>query len=87
MRRRILRLYGELKFIEAELEINASADPTAAIERLDRLEKRANRMRVPVAFTQMLYTLKQHISLVRGEVPKPALKHDDLEQGTESTGQ
>ncbi|UCD69650.1 MAG: C4-dicarboxylate ABC transporter substrate-binding protein, partial [Betaproteobacteria bacterium] len=79
MRRRILRLYGELKFIEADLETHRSADPAAAVERLDRLEKRANRMRVPVAFTQMLYTLKQHISLVRGEIANSAAKRRSSE--------
>ena len=68
MRRRIHRLYGELKFIEAELETSPPVKPTAVLEQLDSLEKRANRMRVPVAFTQMLYMLKQHISLVRERV-------------------
>ncbi|UCH46525.1 MAG: C4-dicarboxylate ABC transporter substrate-binding protein [Betaproteobacteria bacterium] len=87
MRRRILRLYGELKFIEAELEINTSAEPTAAIERLDHLERRANRMRVPVTFTQMLYTLKQHIVLVRGEIPKPASQRQTTGQRPESLSQ
>jgi hypothetical protein len=72
MRRRIHRLYGQLKFIEAELETSTPVEPAAVLEQLDSLEKRANRMRVPVAFTQMLYMLKQHISLVRERIASAA---------------
>ena len=68
MRRRILRLYGELKFLEAQIETNTSTASAAALEQLDRLEKRVNRMRVSTAFNQMLYTMKQHIQLVRERI-------------------
>jgi TRAP-type uncharacterized transport system substrate-binding protein len=66
MRRRIFRLYGELKFIETQLETRASKagvdDLRSAIE---RLEARANHMRTPTAFAHMLYTLRLHIRMVR----------------------
>ncbi len=66
MRRRIFRLYGELKFIETQLE---ARDAQASVEDLrkeiDWLEARAYRMRMPKAFAQMLYTLRLHIGLVR----------------------
>jgi TRAP-type uncharacterized transport system substrate-binding protein len=68
MRRRILRLYGELKFIEAELELGSVVDSARISEQLDHLEHRADRMRVSTAFNQMLYTLKQHIGLVRQKI-------------------
>ena len=68
MRRRILRLYGELKFIEAELELGSAVDSARVSEQLDHLEHRADRMRVSTAFNQMLYTLKQHIGLVRQKI-------------------
>jgi hypothetical protein len=66
MRRRIFRLYGELKFLEAELEagVRGAAEDTWT-KRLDELEERVDRMRVPSAFAHMLYTLKVHIGLVR----------------------
>jgi TRAP transporter TAXI family solute receptor len=68
MRHRIFRLYGELKFIEAEVEsANGPADAQLA-ERLDRLEYRASRLRVPNAFANLLYQLRAHIGLVRGRV-------------------
>jgi hypothetical protein len=69
MRRRIYRLYGELKFLEAELASGATGGSASALaERLDRLEQRADRLHVPVAFADMLYTLKVHIGLVRQRV-------------------
>ena len=65
MRRRIFRLYGELKFLEAQLSAGNPGERTILIEHLDDLETRANRIRVPIAFSHMLYTLKHHISLVQ----------------------
>jgi TRAP transporter TAXI family solute receptor len=66
MRRRIFRLYGELKLIEIELERGPAGHDLEALRgRLDRLEERANHFRTPIAFTHMLYTLRDHIGLVR----------------------
>lgn len=63
MRRRIFRLYGELRFLEDELEKGRPAD--ALRPRLDRLEEHANHIRVPTAFRHLQYTLRDHIGLVR----------------------
>lgn len=69
VRRRVFTLYGELKFIEAEMEARTSAaDATDLLERLQRLENLANHLRVPTAFTHFLYTLRVHINLVRGRL-------------------
>jgi hypothetical protein len=66
IRRRIFRLYGELKFLEAEMEVRGlHADVKDLLQRLDRLEERANHLRVPTMFAQLLYTLRHHITLVR----------------------
>jgi TRAP-type uncharacterized transport system substrate-binding protein len=66
MRRRIFALYGELKFLEAEIESHAPGKPIDDLRAgLEKLEQRANYMRVPVTFTHMLYTLRLHIRLVR----------------------
>jgi len=71
IRRRIFTLYGELKFIEAELESPAAASGgRERLERLDRLEQRANRLRVPIMFSHFLYTLRAHMELVRGRVTR-----------------
>jgi TRAP-type uncharacterized transport system substrate-binding protein len=71
MRRRIYRLYGELKFVDAQLDardVNAPVDDLIA--EIDRLDRHVNRMRTPLAFAQMLYTLRHHISLVRARLER-----------------
>jgi TRAP-type uncharacterized transport system substrate-binding protein len=66
IRRRIFRLYGELKFLEAEMEVRGvQTHVKDLLDRLDRLEDRANHLRVPTMFAQLLYTLRHHITLVR----------------------
>jgi TRAP transporter TAXI family solute receptor len=68
-RRRIYRLYSELKGIEHEVLIHAGGGDTMRIRpRLLELEQRVSRMRVPSMYGQMLYTLKMHIALVRTEL-------------------
>lgn len=71
MRRRIYSLYGELKFLEVELEKRdgeQGADDLLA--RLQQLESRANHLRVPTFFADRLYTLRMHLKLAREEMEK-----------------
>jgi hypothetical protein len=71
MRRRVFRLYGELKFLEDDLAARSTQDNLAdLVTRLDRLEDRASRFRLPVSFRPLLYTLRLHISLVRQRLQK-----------------
>ena len=66
MRRKVTRLYGELRFLEHEMEARGNADRIGDMAaRLDLLEKQANRLRVPAAYASMLYMLRNHIALVR----------------------
>jgi hypothetical protein len=65
MRRRIFRLYGELKIIELESETRGGSASEDMLARLERLEERADHLRVPRSFATMLYTLRVHIGLVR----------------------
>ena len=80
MRRRIFSLYGELKFLEADLDSRGPQAPADDLRlALDKLEFKANHMRVPVTFAHMLYTLRVHISLVRNELSqrtRPAISKD-----------
>jgi TRAP-type uncharacterized transport system substrate-binding protein len=67
IRSRIYRWYGELKFLE--LELLEHYDPARAgdyLSRLDNLEERAHKRALPAAFTAEVYTLRQHIDMVRG---------------------
>jgi len=70
MRRRIFSLYAQLKAIENDLyrPRGAPQGSPRLIERLDRLEHRVNRLRVPTAYASMVYTLRSHIDLVRASL-------------------
>jgi TRAP transporter TAXI family solute receptor len=72
MRRRIFRLYGELKLIEIELEARGGQASDELHTRLDRLEDRADHLYIPPAFAQFLYQLRNHIGLVRERLQKTA---------------
>jgi TRAP transporter TAXI family solute receptor len=66
MRWRIFRLYGELKFLEADLEQRDSAEDAGdLVTQLDSLDRRANHLHVPLPYTSMLYNLRRDIELVR----------------------
>jgi TRAP transporter TAXI family solute receptor len=69
--RRIYRWYGELKYLEHDLEQNR--DPqrmTEYMERLDDIEARVSKLKVPLAFSGQFYTLRQHIGFVRDMIGK-----------------
>jgi hypothetical protein len=65
MRRKIARLYGELRFLEDEITSGGPTDRTQLMARLDQLEKQANQLRMPIAYESMMYLLRNHISIVR----------------------
>ncbi len=68
MERRIVRLYGELKVLEGELESGVALGDPELGRRLDDLKRRADHLHVPLRFSRMVYTLKQHIELVKGRL-------------------
>lgn len=66
VRSRIFRRYGELKFIEAELDLEPGRHSREDwLARLDDIEVDVNHMKTPLSFVNMLYTLRGHIGLVR----------------------
>ncbi|MBV8974753.1 MAG: hypothetical protein JOY74_06495, partial [Sinobacteraceae bacterium] len=68
MRRRIFRLYGELKYIEVKLDDPGGIHAGDLLAQLQRLEDRANHLQVPFAFAPFLYQLRNHIALVRERI-------------------
>jgi TRAP-type uncharacterized transport system substrate-binding protein len=69
IRSRIYKRYGELKFLESELDENPQRHSREEwLERLDRIERDVNRMPTPLTFADMLYTLRGHIGLVRARL-------------------
>jgi TRAP transporter TAXI family solute receptor len=69
IRSRVYRSYGELALLEREV---ASQQTAPTIEKwlrdLDRIERAATSMRIPPRFTSEVYTLREHIGLVRRAV-------------------
>jgi hypothetical protein len=65
-RRRIYRLYSELKRLEDEMIYAAvGGGHKDLIEQLNRLEDRASHLSVPAAFRPLVYALRLHIDMVR----------------------
>ncbi|MEW6512964.1 MAG: TAXI family TRAP transporter solute-binding subunit [Pseudomonadota bacterium] len=68
---RIYKRYGELKFLEAELEADPGKLTRAEwIKRIDTIEEDVNHLTMPLAFSDMLYTLRVHLGLVRKAIDK-----------------
>jgi TRAP-type uncharacterized transport system substrate-binding protein len=64
IRRRIFRWYRDLRQIEEDMAGKA-ADPAKLLEQLETLDSKAERITVPLAYTDQLYALRSHIVLVR----------------------
>lgn len=66
MRSRIFRWYGDLKFLENEIRHRYDASRRSDYQaRLDDIEEAAYHRRVPLAFSDLVYTLREHVDLVR----------------------
>lgn len=71
VRARIYRRYGELKFLEADVESEpASHTRQEWLGKLETIERGINRIPVPLAFSDKLYTLRSHLALVRETILK-----------------
>ncbi len=71
MRRRIFRIYKEMKWLELQLvKPRAKQDIGDLLSRLDHLETRVNHLRLPVIFMPMLYSLRSHIDMARQRLGK-----------------
>jgi TRAP-type uncharacterized transport system substrate-binding protein len=72
-RSRVYKWYGKLKFLESELDENPGARSRAEwLAELDRIEDQVHRLATPLAFANLLYTLREHIALVEAKVMKRA---------------
>ncbi len=66
IRRRIFRYYGELKMIELEARLKPDSKSREEwLGELDRIERAAHRIPTPLAFSDQVYTLRQHVHMVR----------------------
>lgn len=65
MRRRVYRMYADLKTVERDLRIATPETRAALMGRLDALDGRARDLKVPTAFTEGTFNLRAHIRAVR----------------------
>ena len=70
-RSRVYKWYGQLKFLERELDEDPAARSRADwLAELERIEDHVHRVATPLAFANLLYTLREHIALVEAKVLK-----------------
>lgn len=68
---KVFRCYGELKFLEDDLKNHYDPARLAEYrERLDALDEEAAELHVPLGFTDLVYTLREHVNLVRSILDK-----------------
>lgn len=60
--------YGELKFLEADIDRTATDDPMALrgmLAQLDQIEKQVAQLDLPAEFSERWYTLREHLAAAR----------------------
>jgi TRAP-type uncharacterized transport system substrate-binding protein len=71
---KLFRSYGELKFLEQELESRSlnEEERRAAGARLDKIENEIIHTRYPLELSDRVYTLRQHVEFVREQIARAA---------------
>lgn len=67
VRRRVFRWYARLRDVEARLE-SRRGDPDALLKELDDLDRRVNKVAVPLSYADELYALRNNIYAVRKRI-------------------
>ena len=69
IRSRIYQRYGELRFLETQMQSKNNAEQVQEhLKKLDSIEEKVNHMKVPLNFTEHLYSLRGHIDFVRSRL-------------------
>ncbi|GAB2181378.1 TAXI family TRAP transporter solute-binding subunit [Denitratisoma sp. agr-D3] len=69
VRSRIFKRYGELKFLEADVLADDSGEKREDfLRRLDAIERDVAHFSAPLAFSDLVYTLRGHIEIVRSAI-------------------
>lgn len=72
---RIYRWYGELSALESEIKSHYNPALYADyMAKIDSMEERANNRPIPVAYTHLRYTLREHINLARASLERKKLE-------------
>lgn len=75
VRSKVFRCYGELKFLENDLR--TSFDPAQRavyLKQLQCIEDYANSLSIPLSFSDLVYTLREHINFVRRYIEMQGLE-------------
>jgi len=70
IRSRVFRWYGQLREIEDRLESEPPEPSQDLLDSLNRLEKRVEQITVPLSYADELYSLRNHIELVRQKIKR-----------------
>jgi TRAP-type uncharacterized transport system substrate-binding protein len=71
IRSRIFRWYGQLRHIEDRIKNGAPDEHQVLQDELDQLDSRAEKIAVPLSYTDELYALRSNIQLVRRKLAQP----------------
>ncbi|WP_440130196.1 TAXI family TRAP transporter solute-binding subunit [Trinickia symbiotica] len=68
---RLYRWYGALIALErAAFNETTESERAELVERLDRIEESVNRLKIPLAYADQFYVLREHIGFVRARLAK-----------------
>jgi TRAP-type uncharacterized transport system substrate-binding protein len=68
-KRKVFRLYGELRFLEEDIGRGGGRErPGELVSRLEDLEQQSDRLKVPLSHSGHVYTLKEHINMVKDKL-------------------
>lgn len=75
VRSKVYHWYGELKYLEVQLRDDpAHHNLPGYLERLDWIEDKVNRIRLPLSYSNHVYFLREHIELVRNAIVRAGQK-------------
>lgn len=72
IRSRIYRWYGALISLERGVTSHTPEEQAQMLKQLDEIEAAVNRMKMPLAFADQFYVLREHIGFVRGRLENGA---------------
>ena len=69
MRRRIFKIYGELRAVEYRIN-SQNDDPIKSelLAELDKIEQKVHRLKLPLNFSSLTFNLRNHINVVRARL-------------------
>ncbi|WP_153111467.1 TAXI family TRAP transporter solute-binding subunit [Propionivibrio limicola] len=87
VRSKVFRCYGELKFLENDLKKNYDpARKADYLKQLSCIEDYANSLNIPLAFSDLVYTLREHVNFVRRRLDELESVSADERPGDDTVG-